>query len=177
LTPIETAEGLERLRQLSGCTHSELAKRVGLSNATVTRLLALLELPTEIRDQIHAGRIPASAGYKLSQVADRDRQAALASQVASGDLTRDAVTACEKPKRIPRPVAFVDAKLTIQTTGMRIHPPSCLKLLRMAVEVPRVGERPSTRVRDQTEIRRLDTPASSTCDDKTCIDIGGSRNG
>jgi ParB family chromosome partitioning protein len=91
-TPLEKAEGISRLMELTGWNASTVAGKLGFSNATVSRLLALLHLPDSIREQVHSGEIPLSSAYELARVDDGEAQASLASQVASGRLTRDALT-------------------------------------------------------------------------------------
>ncbi|MBX6312464.1 MAG: ParB/RepB/Spo0J family partition protein [Isosphaeraceae bacterium] len=90
-TPVEKAEGIHRLMEVTGWNASTVAEKLGLSNATVSRLLALLQLPEEIRERVHRGEIPASTAYGLVRAKDGETQAALASQAASGQITRDAV--------------------------------------------------------------------------------------
>jgi ParB/RepB/Spo0J family partition protein len=90
-TPLEKAEGIARLMEVTGWNASTVAEKLGFSNATVSRLLALLQLPEQIRERVHRGEIPASAAYELAKAKDGATQADLASAVASGRLTRDAV--------------------------------------------------------------------------------------
>jgi len=87
--PLEQATALEQFMKASGLTASEVAKRVGLNPATVTKSVALLNLPQEIREQVDAGFINAAAGYHLARVDNPQVQAELAGQVASGALSRD----------------------------------------------------------------------------------------
>jgi ParB family chromosome partitioning protein len=89
LRPLEQASGLDQLMRATGLSGSEVAKRVGLTPAAVTKSLSLLSLPGPLRDAVDAGRIPAGAGYELSRVEDPQLQSQLAAQVAAGTLTRD----------------------------------------------------------------------------------------
>ena len=95
LQPLEKAAGFQRLMSATGWTASDVAMKSGVSNGTVTRLLALLTLPEPIRDQVASGAIPASAAYELSRIEDAGRQAELAKQVASG-MRRDALAGALK---------------------------------------------------------------------------------
>lgn len=54
LNPIEKAEALDRLRD-QGLPQTEIAKRTGLSNTSVSRYLGLLRLPPDERERIKAG--------------------------------------------------------------------------------------------------------------------------
>ncbi len=91
-TPLEKAEAIARLMELTGWNASTVAEKLGFSNATVSRLLSLLDLPEPIRERVHRGDIPLSAACELARVEDGPTQAALATEVASGRLTRDALS-------------------------------------------------------------------------------------
>jgi ParB family chromosome partitioning protein len=96
LSPCEKARGIERLLEVTKWSASEAAGKLGLSNGTVSRLLALLDLPEEIQAGVEQGKIPASAAYELSRVADPVKQSELAQQLAEGNLTRDGVSGAAK---------------------------------------------------------------------------------
>lgn len=92
LKPSEKASGIKRYIELAGCTASEAATRLGMTGGTITRLLALLELPEAIANQVNSGEIGVSAGYQIARAAP-EQQEELAAAVASGEVTRDAVAA------------------------------------------------------------------------------------
>ncbi|MFF9638792.1 ParB/RepB/Spo0J family partition protein [Streptomyces bacillaris] len=74
LSPIEQALQLDLLRR-RGMTGEEIAERSGYgSRGTVTRYLNLLDLPQEIQDEIHAGRLSPKAAYTLSTIKDDQEQ-------------------------------------------------------------------------------------------------------
>jgi ParB family chromosome partitioning protein len=89
LRPMELAAGLAQLIKLGGLSATEVAKRVGMNPATVTKSLALLDLPLELQKKIDAGVINAASGYQLARINNSQIQAELAGQVASGALSRD----------------------------------------------------------------------------------------
>ena len=89
--PLEQATALDQFMKVSGLTASDVAKRVGMNPAMVTKSLALLNLPAPIREKIEAGAINAAAGYELARVEDARLQSDLAEQVAGGMLNRDAL--------------------------------------------------------------------------------------
>lgn len=93
LSPLEQANGLAQLMKAAGLSVSEVAKRVGMNPAAVSKSLALLNLPAQIREKIDAGLINAAAGYGLARIEDPQIQADLAEQVASGALSRDGLIA------------------------------------------------------------------------------------
>lgn len=55
LDPIEEARALKRLKTQRGCSDHELARMVGMSQATASGRLALLSLPIEEQEAIRAG--------------------------------------------------------------------------------------------------------------------------
>jgi ParB family chromosome partitioning protein len=99
LTDGERTSAVQLLAERTGWNASTIAKKLGFSNATVTRLLALGKLPGEIRERVQAGDIPLSSAYELSKVEDPAEQERLASQVAAGRLTRDALAGAVKARR------------------------------------------------------------------------------
>ena len=99
LNPLETSNALHGLMEATGWNASTVAGRLGFSNATVSRLLSLGQLPETIRERVQRGEIPLSAASELARVADGETQEALATQVASGTLTRDALTGAIRSSR------------------------------------------------------------------------------
>ncbi len=98
-TPLEKGEAIKRLMDVTGWNASTVADKLGFSNATVSRLLSLLELPEPIRERVHRGEIPLSAASELARVKDGEEQAELAAKVASGRLTRDALSGSLKSRK------------------------------------------------------------------------------
>jgi len=92
LAPLEQAAGLDQLMKATGSTASDVARRVGMKPATVTKSLSLLHLPEPIREKIDAGLISAGAGYELARVEDPRLQMEFAEKVAGGTLTRDGIS-------------------------------------------------------------------------------------
>jgi ParB family chromosome partitioning protein len=96
LQPLEKAKGFQKLLESSGWPASKVASQVGLSNASFSRILSLLEMPAEIQAKVASGAIPASSAYQLAKISDPVKQGELAEQVASGTLTRDALAGSRK---------------------------------------------------------------------------------
>jgi ParB family chromosome partitioning protein len=96
LRPLELATALQQLISISGMTATQVAGRLGLSAASVSRSLKLLELPEAIQLQVDRGEISASSAYEIARIEDAEKQAALAGQVADGRLTRDALSGARK---------------------------------------------------------------------------------
>jgi len=99
LSPLEMARGIDRLQKSTSWSGTQIATKLGLSNATVTRLLALLSLPEYIQAKVATGEISAGAGYELARVKDTEQQTVLAGQAIGGQLNRDALSGAVKAKR------------------------------------------------------------------------------
>jgi hypothetical protein len=102
LSPIEQALQLDLLRQ-RGMTGDKIAERSGYGNrGTVSRFLNLLDLPQEIQDEVHAGRLSHRAGYTLSTIKDDQdenaSEAAHALQLTAFGWMRDEGLSAEAAK-------------------------------------------------------------------------------
>ncbi|MBX3359852.1 MAG: ParB/RepB/Spo0J family partition protein [Phycisphaeraceae bacterium] len=91
LSPMERASAIQRLMQATDWTAREVAVKLGISPAQVSKLLALTVLPADVQDAVAGGRMAMSAAYELARIADSDERERLASEVLSGALTRDAL--------------------------------------------------------------------------------------
>jgi ParB family chromosome partitioning protein len=122
-TPVEKAEAIGRLMEVTGWNASTVAGKLGMSNATVSRLLSLLGLPEQIRERVHRGDISLSAACELARVHDGDEQTELASKVAAGQLTRDALSGSLKSRKngsAPKvPTAPSPSRVTAKLAGGR----------------------------------------------------------
>lgn len=104
LTPIERARAFSRLIEQSGWTAAEVARRTGFSEATISRLTALLTLPDDVVRRIDAGEIPASTAYQIAIAGNSEMQSKLAEETASSRLSRDRVVEKMRgSRRSPRP--------------------------------------------------------------------------
>lgn len=112
LQSLEKAYAIQRLMEVTGWNAKEAANHLGLSNASVSRTLALLELPTDIQSMVETGKIPASAGYELGRIADPQAQAEYAQQIADGQLTRDALVGVRKSQSATKAESTNAAKPT-----------------------------------------------------------------
>ena len=90
LTPIEEAEGYAELLQLEPkLSQRALGRQVGVSQARISKRLALLELPEPVRRAVHDGRFPVRSAEELGRLVTHglpDRAQALAELVIAGKL-------------------------------------------------------------------------------------------
>lgn len=113
LSAIERAMAFKHLIETTGWTASQAAAQLGLSSASISRDLKLLNLPNEIQAHIKSKQIPASTAYQLTKIEDPAKQVELAAAAANGQLTRDAASA-----QIRRP-----AKRSAKRTNSRFMSP------------------------------------------------------
>jgi ParB family chromosome partitioning protein len=100
LRPIEQARAFRALLTRLGISQRQLAERLQVSPPTITRALALLELPDSIQSSVDAGEIAPHTAYEISKIGDAAVQAEVADQAARGRLRRDDMR--EMVTRAPR---------------------------------------------------------------------------
>jgi hypothetical protein len=83
-----------------GYSHRDLASKLNIDHASITRAMALLTLPTPIQEAVNAGEIRPQTAYELSRVDDPGEQAQLAEEARAGRLTRNEIRerVASKPK-------------------------------------------------------------------------------
>jgi ParB/RepB/Spo0J family partition protein len=90
LTPLEEAAAFARLLEVDdGATQRDLAVLTGVSQATISKRLALLELPVEALEALDSGGITLGQAQELHKLVDAgapDRAAELARQKVAGEL-------------------------------------------------------------------------------------------
>ena len=87
LNPIEIASALQQMIEELQLSHEEVATRTGKDRSTITNLLRLLSLPTEIRDLIAKGRISGSHARAIAGLEDAEQQQALARKTVDEGLS------------------------------------------------------------------------------------------
>lgn len=104
-TPVEKARGIKELMECSGWDATKIAKELGLTNAAVSRSLALLTLPETILAQVESGAIAAASAVGLARIDDPAIQHELAVKAAAKQLTRDEIERAAKALKKPKPKA------------------------------------------------------------------------
>ena len=104
LSPIEQARGFSALMELHGWNGKQVAESLHVPASTVSRALALLDLPKDIQQKVDSGEIAARSAYEISKVEDETSRRNLADLATGGmtlDETREAVRK-QNGKRIQR---------------------------------------------------------------------------
>jgi ParB family chromosome partitioning protein len=105
LKPVEQARAYRTLMDRNGWPALKLAEVLHLHVGTVTRALALLELPGDVRDRVESGALAPSVAYEISKVSDPAAQRGLAERVVSQGLSRAETIARVRQSSKPSPRA------------------------------------------------------------------------
>jgi ParB family chromosome partitioning protein len=96
LNPIEKARGFKEYLTRYSMTHEQLAARLGLGRATITNLVALLDLPPQLQDSVRVGQLTTGHAKVLKGIADPERQVALGKEIIARGLSVHATEAYVK---------------------------------------------------------------------------------
>jgi ParB family chromosome partitioning protein len=89
LSPLEQANGIQRLVDEFGMTHEAAAQAVGRSRATVTNLLRLLALTVPVRELMQSGRLDMGHARALLALSGMQQAEAAREVVARGLSVRE----------------------------------------------------------------------------------------
>lgn len=115
LKPLEEARAFSSLMQLNGWNGKQVAETLHIPPSQVSRALALLRLPEDIRQRVDVGEISARAAYELTKLASQRQQRQLADQVAAGKLNQDQTARAVRQRRGRRRDQSRRTKLTFFT--------------------------------------------------------------
>jgi ParB family transcriptional regulator, chromosome partitioning protein len=87
LNPLEEAAAYQQLLDDFGCTHEELAGRIGRSRPQISNTLRLLKLSPPVQRRVAAGVLSAGHARALLSVEDADIQDRLAGRVISEGIS------------------------------------------------------------------------------------------
>ncbi|MGI8644891.1 MAG: ParB/RepB/Spo0J family partition protein [Nocardioides sp.] len=87
LNPLEEAAAYGQLLEDFGCTHDELAQRIGRSRPQISNTLRLLKLSPPVQRRVAAGVLSAGHARALLAVGDGDVQDRLAQRVVSEGIS------------------------------------------------------------------------------------------
>ena len=107
LNAIDKAQAFRRLSTHLGATHQDIAERLGIDRTSVTHLLRLLELPSDIQDLVRGGRLSTGHAKALVTLESPRAQLELAARIVREELSVRASEALAqsggKPRRRSNP--------------------------------------------------------------------------
>lgn len=103
LSPIEQARGFSSLMELRRWNGKQLADKLHVPASTVSRALALLDLPQQIQQRVDSGEIAARSAYEISKVKDDASKHVLAEKVVGGMTLKQTEQAVRMRTNKPRP--------------------------------------------------------------------------
>jgi ParB family chromosome partitioning protein len=120
LNPLEEASAYAQLLEDFGCTHDELAQRIGRSRPQISNTLRLLKLSPPVQRRVAAGVLSAGHARALLAVPDAEIQDRLAQRVIAEGISvrglEEIVTAGDPGRtktRSPRPKPFAPGLVEI----------------------------------------------------------------
>jgi ParB family chromosome partitioning protein len=149
LKPVEQARAYRRLMDARGWTMTELAAELALHQTTVSRALALLDLPASVQEQVEQGGLAPSAAAEIAKLDSPEDQVSVAAAVEGQGLARDdvaaivrAVKARKAPSPRPEPVELdLGEGCTVQIRWKRTGGPTAVQALRKALKALQDRER------------------------------------
>ena len=103
LNPIEKAQGFKEYLDKFQMTQELLAGRLGLDRTTISNLLGLLNLVAEVQEYVRLGQLTLGHAKVLKAIAEPDRQAALAKDVISKNLSVHALEELSRAQKEENP--------------------------------------------------------------------------
>ncbi|HET9655199.1 MAG TPA: ParB/RepB/Spo0J family partition protein [Kineosporiaceae bacterium] len=91
LNPLEEAAAYQQLLEDFGCTHEELATKIGRSRPQISNTIRLLRLPPQVQRRVAAGVLSAGHARSLLGLEDTDAMERLAARIVSEGLSVRAV--------------------------------------------------------------------------------------
>ena len=103
LRPVEQARAYKRLMEVKGWTMTELAAELRVHQTSVSRALALLDLPCTVQEQVEQGALAPSAAAEIAKLPGPEQQQAVAEEAVASGLKRAEVAAVVQAVRAKRP--------------------------------------------------------------------------
>jgi ParB family chromosome partitioning protein len=105
LRPVEQARAFRKLMEAHGWSGNRLAQELAITQSTVSRALALLDLPESVQAKVDAGEVCARTGYELSRLGDAEQARELAEKAAADRLPLEQVVAVVRARTYGKPKA------------------------------------------------------------------------
>ena len=166
LNPLEEAAAYQQLLEDFGCTHDELASRIGRSRPQISNTIRLMRLSPAVQRRVAAGVLSAGHARSLLSVEDADLQDRLAQRVVAEGIS---VRALEEI------VAVADGELAGRTARQVRRKPSAPGLVDLA---ERLSDRLETRVKVELGQRKgkITVEFASLDDLRRIVDVMDPRN-
>jgi ParB family chromosome partitioning protein len=87
LNPLEEGAAYDQLLKDFGCTHEELASRIGRSRPQISNTIRLLKLPASVQRKVAAGVLSAGHARAILGLIDPDAMERLANRIVSEGLS------------------------------------------------------------------------------------------
>lgn len=91
LSPLERGAAIQKLMSETRWCAREVAVKLGLSPASISKLLTLTVLPAEVQVAVTSGAVGMSTAYELAKLTDSAERQRLCQQAVNGGLTREDV--------------------------------------------------------------------------------------
>jgi ParB family chromosome partitioning protein len=134
LNPLEEGAAYAQMLADFGCTHEELAARLGRSRPQITNTMRLLKLPPSVQRRVAAGVLSAGHARALLGLPDPDAQERLAHRIVAEGLS---VRSVEE-------IVAVGGTDDVREPSRRTKPPTAPALVDLSA---RLSEQLETRVR------------------------------
>ena len=164
ISPIDQANAFRKYMTLADCSAKELSELLHVSQATVSRSLALLGLPEEVQDAITEGKLSPRAGRAIAQIRNPTVQKHVATKAVKESLPAEAVDRTVRqrqgvPAKATQAQPFVQFKIARGTRVVihgRLTGREVLAALEAAVELrgPRWSRRSRASRRRRSRGRR-----------------------
>ena len=144
LRPSERASSYSELLKLENLTAAAFAEQWGISQATVSRYLTLLDQPPDIIALVDQGLLPLSTVAALARLPDEDSKRAMISTIREGSLPRHKVEeavqdACGKREGKPKNgrLSCKQGNTSVSVAGEGLTVEATLEVLQWLVKVVR----------------------------------------
>lgn len=166
LNPLEEAAAYQQLLEDFGCTHEELATRIGRSRPQISNTIRLMRLSPAVQRRVAAGVLSAGHARSLLAVQDADVQDRLAQRVVAEGIS---------VRGLEEIVAVADGELSGQTARTVRRKPVAPGLVDLA---ERLSDRLETRVKVDLGQRKgkITVEFASLDDLRRIVDIMDPRN-
>ena len=123
LNPMEETEAFARLQKDFNLTQKEVGERVGKSREAIANSLRLLDLPSEMKESLRAGKISRTHARALLAFRDPAQQKEIYKQILAGKLAgreteaiASSVSVNKKSNKVKRDSRFVELEKNLSGT-------------------------------------------------------------